>query len=235
MRTVRTFVVVPSLPERLGDLRRIAYNLWWCWDHDAIDLFRRLDRKLWDECGHNPVKMLGQLTQEQLDEAASDEGVLAQMGRVGKKLEAYLNSPRWYDSVDSSEQTRPIAYFSAEFGFHECLPIYSGGLGILAGDHLKSASDLGLPLTGVGLLYRQGFFQQYLNNDGWQQEAYPENDFYNMPLKLVMGEDDKPIRFHVDIGGHDVVVQVWRVEVTEAPGCTAAFETDESGGAKPPN
>ncbi|MCH9023346.1 MAG: alpha-glucan family phosphorylase, partial [Planctomycetes bacterium] len=213
MRTVRTFVVVPSLPERLGDLRRIAYNLWWCWDHDAIDLFRRLDRKLWDECGHNPVKMLGQLTQEQLDEAASDEGVLAQMGRVGKKLEAYLNSPRWYDSVDSSEQTRPIAYFSAEFGFHECLPIYSGGLGILAGDHLKSASDLGLPLTGVGLLYRQGFFQQYLNNDGWQQEAYPENDFYNMPLKLVMGEDDKPIRFHVDIGGHDVVVQVWRVDV----------------------
>lgn len=213
MQTVRTFVVVPSLPESLQNLKIIAHNLWWCWERDAVELFQRLDQDLWEKYYHNPVKMLGMMSQERLNDLAEDAGYLSHLDRVCKKLENYMHSPRWYDSIDPAAQAGKIAYFSAEFGIHECLPIYSGGLGILAGDHLKSASDLGLPLVGVGLLYRQGYFQQYLNNDGWQQETYPENDFYNMSLTLMMGEDDRPIRFHVDMTGHDVVVQIWRAHV----------------------
>jgi len=213
MQMVRTFVVVPSLPESLQDLKKIANNLWWCWEREAVELFLRLDRDLWEACHHNPVKLIGMIPQERLDALSKNAGYLSHLDRVRKKMETYMNAPRWYDSIDASEQPGKIAYFSAEFGIHECLPIYSGGLGILAGDHLKSASDLGLPLVGMGLLYRQGFFQQYLNNDGWQQEVYPENDFYNMPLTLMLGEDGRAIRFHVDIAGHDVVVQIWKVQV----------------------
>ncbi len=213
MQTVRTFVVVPSLPESLQDLKKIANNMWWCWERDAVELFQRLDRDLWEKYYHNPIKLLGHVSQDRLNAMADDAGYLAHLDRVCKKMESYMNAPSWYDSIDASEKPGPIAYFSAEFGLHECLPIYSGGLGILAGDHLKSASDLGLPLVGVGLLYRQGYFQQYLNNDGWQQESYPENDFYNMPMTLMLDENDKPYRFHVDIAGHDVVVQIWKVQV----------------------
>ncbi|MBN1845427.1 MAG: alpha-glucan family phosphorylase [Sedimentisphaerales bacterium] len=213
MRTVRTFVVVPSLPENLQPLKEIAHNLWWSWDHDAVDLFRRLDNSLWEKTGHNPVKMLGNLSQDRLEKVGQDDSFLAHLDRVVKKLDAYMRCPRWYDSIDHSQEPGTIAYFSAEFGLHESLPIYSGGLGILAGDHLKSASDLGLPLVGVGLLYRQGYFQQYLNADGWQQELYPDNDFYNLPVTLMMREDGRPIRFHIQISGRDVVVQIWKVQV----------------------
>ncbi|KPK73796.1 MAG: alpha-glucan phosphorylase [Phycisphaerae bacterium SM23_30] len=213
MRTARSFVVVPSLPDNLKPLKEIAYNLWWTWDHDAIDMFRRLDRELWKASNHNPVMMLGKMKQERLEKVSRDDGFLAHLERVCKKMDAYMRGPRWYDSIDHSKKPATIAYFSAEFGLHESLPIYSGGLGVLAGDHLKSASDLGVPLVAMGLLYRQGYFQQYLNADGWQQESYPENDFYNMPIKLVKHEDGRPIRFHIDIAGRDVVVQVWRVQV----------------------
>jgi len=206
-------VVVPSLPEELKRLKEIAFNLWWSWEPDAVDLFRRLDRNLWDQCEHNPVKLLGKLSQERLDSLAQNDGVLVHLDRICKKMDAYMGGHRWYDSISHSEKPGIIAYFSAEFGLHECLPIYSGGLGILAGDHLKSASDLGLPLVGLGLLYRQGYFRQYLNADGWQQEAYPENDFYNMPITLMMQPDNRPIRFHVDIAGHNVVAQIWKVKV----------------------
>jgi len=213
MRKVRNFVVVPSLPERLKSLKDIAYNLCWCWDHDAVDLFRRLDNQLWEQCKHNPVKMLGELSQERLDNASKDLGLLSQLDRVRKKIESYMEGPSWCESLHNWDQQAQIAYFSAEFGLHECLPLYSGGLGVLAGDHLKSASDLGLPLVAVGLLYRQGYFQQYLNADGWQQEFYPDNDFYNMPVDLVMWEDGRPIRFHVNVAGREVVLQVWRIKV----------------------
>ncbi|MBN1765119.1 MAG: alpha-glucan family phosphorylase [Sedimentisphaerales bacterium] len=224
MKTIRTFVVVPSLPERLQPLKDIAYNMCWGWDHEAVDLFRRLDSDLWNKCQHNPVKLLGQLSQERLNAATEDAGLLAHLDRVCKKMQAYMDRPRWYDSqyrsTDSGEDNNQgsapnniIAYFSAEFGLHDCLPLYSGGLGVLAGDHLKSASDLGLPLVGIGLLYRQGYFQQYLNADGWQQESYPENDFYNMPVTLMIREDGRPIRFHINISGRDVVVQIWKIQV----------------------
>ena len=213
MRTIRTFVVVPSLPESLAGLKEIAHNMCFCWDRDTIELFLRLDRDLWEQSGHNPVKMLGAISQERLNAVAEDQGFLAHLARVHKKMDSYLCSGSWYSRQSQSEQIGTVAYFSAEFGLHESMPIYSGGLGILAGDHLKSASDLGLPLVGVGLLYRQGYFQQYLNADGWQQEAYPENDFYNMPVTLLMGDDGRPTRFHIDMAGHNVVVQIWQLEV----------------------
>jgi len=213
MRTIRTFVVVPSLPAELSPLKDIAYNLHWCWDPDAVDLFRRLDSDLWAQCYHNPVKMLGKLSQERVEAVSRDTGFMSLLDRVQRHMEIYMNDKSWFSHQKGADTSGTIAYFSAEYGLHESLPIYSGGLGILAGDHLKSASDLGVNLVAVGLLYRQGYFQQYLNADGWQQESYPDNDFYNMALNLVMQQDGRPLRFHIDIGGHEVVVQVWKVQV----------------------
>jgi len=198
MKPIRTFNVTPALPPRLEPLRRIAYNLHWDWNYEATDLFRRLDRDLWETSQHNPVLMLGTISQARLREVAEDDGFLAQMERVERQLDDYLRQPSWFRKRRSPKSVIPngktpqanasdatltdcYAYFSAEFGLTSCLPIYSGGLGVLAGDHLKSASDLGLPLVGVGLLYQEGYFAQYLNADGWQQERYPINDFYNMP------------------------------------------------------
>ena len=213
MRTVRTFAVSPSLPESLKRLKDVVENLFFSWDHDPVALFLRLDRELWEECGHNPVKMLGRMSQEQLNAAAENDALLAHLDRVCRKVDSYVTGKQRGRAAYEAEGLGPIAYFSAEFGLHESVPIYSGGLGILAGDHLKSASDLGLPFVGIGLLYRQGYFQQYLNADGWQQESFPQNDIYNMPIGLMMREDGRPIRFHVGIGGNDVVAQIWRAKV----------------------
>ena len=177
-RSIRTFTVLPNLPERLQALQGLAYNLWWCWHHDAISLFRRIDPDLFDAMENSPVKLLGAVDQARMEQLQHDDGFLAHMDRVEEAFEAYLNGPTWYqETYGSSPGECRIAYFSAEFGIHDSIPIYSGGLGLLAGDHLKSASDLGLPLMGVGLMYREGYFRQYLNVDGWQQERYPENDF----------------------------------------------------------
>ena len=197
MQPIRTFNVSPSLPERLEPLRKLAYNLHWDWNVETKDLFRRLDPDLWESSRHNPVLMLGTINQVRLTEVVEDEGFLAQMDRAARQLEDYLQERTWYqkqrsaisnqhlaDQATKSQNSECYAYFSAEFGLVDCLPIYSGGLGVLAGDHLKSASDLGLPLVGIGLLYQQGYFAQYLNADGWQQERYPINDFYNMPFAL---------------------------------------------------
>jgi glycogen phosphorylase len=187
MQTVRTFTVRPSLPEELKDLQVIANNLYWSWHYEISEIFRRIDYDLWKQCAHNPVKMLGMVSQARLEDLAHNEGFIYQLRQARETLDQTLNSPSWFNKIYAREgQTSLIAYFSAEFGIHESLPIYSGGLGMLAGDHLKSASDLGIPLVGVGLLYQKGYFRQYLNTDGWQQEHYFENDFHNMPLEPVL-------------------------------------------------
>jgi hypothetical protein len=166
-------------------LREIAYNLRWSWDDDLRVVFSRLDRELWDRTYQNPVLMLGSISQERLEALARDDSFLPYYDRALERLRAYLREPTWWDR---RWPERPlVAYFSAEYGIAECLPIYSGGLGVLSGHHLKSASDLGVPLVGVGLLYQQGYFRQYLNSDGWQQESYPVNDFYNVPVQLATG------------------------------------------------
>ncbi len=213
MATVRSFTVVPALQDPLSDLETIARNMYWSWDSEFVELFRRVDSNLWTASGHNPVRLLGSISQEKLDSLAENQGFLNQLQRVAEKLKAYLNESTWYDKVCSESDKPIIAYFSAEFGVHECLPIYAGGLGILAGDHLKSASDLGIPLVGVGLLYQKGYFRQYLNIDGWQQEVYVENDFYNMPIKLVRKESGRPLTISVEYPGRCVVARIWCVSI----------------------
>ncbi|MEM0980231.1 MAG: alpha-glucan family phosphorylase [Cyanobacteria bacterium P01_H01_bin.58] len=218
MRPIRTFNVVPTLPSRLEGLRKLAHNLQWDWDVDTVDLFRRLDPDLWESSRYNPVLMLGTISQQRLQEVAEDEGFLAQTDRAIQRMEDYLRERTWYykNRPQKAEQ-ECYAYFSMEFGLTSCMPVYSGGLGVLAGDHLKSASDLGLPLVGVGLLYQEGYFAQYLNADGWQQERYPINDFYNMPLHLERDGKGHEIRVAVDYPGRTVHARIWRVQVGTVP------------------
>lgn len=212
------FTVVPRIPDRLSDLLRIAMNLWWTWDPEAIDLFRRLDPKqlLWERCYANPIRMLGLVSQERLTELTTDEAFLAALDRVGARLSGYLERPTWFGQAYPKNGLH-VAYFCAEFGIVEGLRLYSGGLGILAGDHLKSASDLGIPMVAVGLMYRRGYFRQYLNPDGWQQEQYPEADYYNLPLSLERRPDGSPITVEADFPGRKVQAQVWRAQVGRVP------------------
>jgi starch phosphorylase len=186
----------------------IAHNLRWSWDHAAIELFRRLDRDLWETSGHNPVLMLGTVDQSALETAASDDSFLAHMRGVAETLKFYVSGEgNWYGR-DHGNNDLLVAYFSAEFGITECLSIFAGGLGVLAGDHLKAASDLGLPLVGVGLLYQQGYFRQYLNGAGWQQEAYEDNDFHTLPIRPVPG-----VKVQLDLPHGPVAAQVWSANV----------------------
>ncbi|MHC5059158.1 MAG: alpha-glucan family phosphorylase, partial [Planctomycetota bacterium] len=213
MPTVRSFTVLPALPDQLKDLDYIARNMFWSWNSEFLELFRRIDSNLWSTCGHNPVKLLGSVPQEKLDELAKNQGFLGQLQSASEKLREYMDKETWYEKVCSRSNEPIIAYFSAEFGVHECLPIYAGGLGILAGDHLKSASDLGVPLVGVGLLYQKGYFRQYLNVDGWQQEIYVENDVHNMPIELIRKENGRPLTISVDYPGRSVIAQIWCIYI----------------------
>jgi len=223
MRPSQTFRVIPSLPAKLERMRELGYNLWWTWNHEAIDLFRRLDRDLWESSGHSPVLMLGTIRQERLEQVAEDDGFLAHLNRVYRLYKRYMDSERtWYQKATTETgspayEGQRIAYFSLEFGITESLGIYAGGLGMLAGDHLKSASDLGLPLVGVGLLYQQGYFRQYLNPDGWQQERYPDNDFYNLPVTLERQKSGTPLLVEVEYPQGLVKAQVWRAQVGRVP------------------
>jgi len=215
MRPVYTFDVIPSLPPTIEGLRAVAYDLRWSWSHESIELFQRLDRELWEKTEHNPVLLLGTIEQEKLEQAANDDAFLAHLRRVESNLENYLaGESTWFRRTYAKSVDVPlIAYFSAEFGLTECLSIFAGGLGILAGDHLKSASDLGVPLVGVGLLYQQGYFRQYLSQSGWQQESYVDNDFHNLPVSLVYHSDSSPVMVEVELAGQLVHAQVWRVQV----------------------
>ena len=215
MKPIRTFSVVPSLPKSIEGLRKVALNLRWAWSHESVELFRRLDRDLWETAGHNPVLLLGMIEQSKLEEASRDDAFLAHLARVEFNLETYLaGDSTWFGRTHGRTGDLPlIAYFSAEFGLTECLSIFAGGLGILAGDHLKSASDLGVPLVGVGLLYQQGYFRQYLSQSGWQQEASASNDFHNLPVEMVYSADGQPLTVEVNLAGSAVFAQVWRVQV----------------------
>lgn len=212
-----TYQVIPSLPKKLEKLRELAYNLFWSWDQNTKALFRRLDKDLWESTHHNPVRMLGLISQERLEEIANDDGYVNHLNRAYNNLQVYLNEQTWFSKNFPNKPNFNIIYFSAEFGLTECLQTYSGGLGVLAGDHLKSASDLGLPLTGIGLLYKEGYFQQYLTSDGWQQERYEINDFENLPMKLVLNENNQPLTLSVTLPGREVYFQVWKIQVGRVP------------------
>jgi starch phosphorylase len=206
---ITTYTVKPNIPEPLRPLEELAHNLWISWNFDAIMLFIRLDYDAWTESRQSPASMLGMVSQARFEELASDDSYLAALNTVVQRFRKYLAGDTWYKGP-----TRDcIAYFSMEYGLDISLPIYSGGLGILSGDHMKTSSDLGLPLVGVGLLYRQGYFTQYLNADGFQQESYPENDWYNMPVRMYTDKDDKPVKISVEIGTSIVAAQIWEVKI----------------------
>ena len=239
MLTIQTVTIQPKLPESLAPLMTIAKNLWWSWTPEAIHLFQDMDRDLWERGGQNPVAMLGSIRQPRLEELGRDEIFLARMKDVSAELERYLGFHTWYDNLGfhayhyktfGRKFEGHIAYFSAEFGLHESLPFYSGGLGILAGDHIKSASDLGLPLVGIGLLYKHGYFRQHLTSDGWQMETYPMNDFYNMPLTLARDKDGEPIMVKVELAGRQVYVRIWSLQVGRV--CIYLLDTDVPFNAK---
>jgi starch phosphorylase len=211
MPKLRCFTILPALPDALKELETIAHNMFWSWDSESFDLFRRIDGNLWTASGHNPIKLLASISQERLEKLAQNESFLHQLKQTAEKLKLYLQRPTWFEKTCSESDKPVIAYFSAEFGIHECLPIYAGGLGLLAADHLKSASDLGVPIVAVGLLYQKGYFRQYLNVDGWQQELYTESDFYAMPIELVCKENGQPLTVSVEYPGRTVHAQIWCV------------------------
>ncbi|NQS99436.1 MAG: alpha-glucan family phosphorylase [candidate division Zixibacteria bacterium] len=216
MPKVHIFEVKPNIPKNLESLIDLAYNLHWCWNDLCEDLFQRIDPDIWEEVDHNPVKMLGRISQERFLELQKDDAFIDHLERSIRNLEVYLMERSWFQKEYPDRSGMQVAYFSAEFGIHECLPIYSGGLGVLAGDHLKSTSDLGIPILAVGLAYQKGFFQQYLNADGWQQETYKHLDFTNLPMKLVKDNNGHPVIIKIDFPGREVAVQCWKIDIGRA-------------------
>ena len=219
MKPLRQLTVVPTLPPSLEPLRELALNLWWTWDREALDLFRHLDAGLWEKTYHNPVAMLGQISQEQLDVASKNSMFLARLEVIHRKFKEYHKTSSWFETNhnDDTLHNLQIAYFSMEFGLTECMPLYSGGLGVLAGDHLKSTSYLGLPFVAVGLLYQHGYFRQTLTADGWQMADYPTNDFYNMPIQPEKRADGSPLLIEVTYPEGTVFAKVWRAQVGRVP------------------
>ncbi len=231
MKPLVKFNVVPKLPGVLNPLKDLAGNLWFGWHPEVCALFRRIDPALWKESGNNPVYLLGRADQKRLEELAKDEGFLSELKRVHESFKEYMAASSENALTKQTDTDCLIAYFSMEFGIVQCLRTYSGGLGILAGDHLKSASDLNYPLVGVSLLYQEGYFHQYLNADGWQQEEYPENDFANLPVHLMRDKNGTPVTVEVSFQGRPVVIQIWRAMVGRIP----LYLLDTNTDANPPD
>ena len=217
MNYFKTFQVLPNIPEPLSFLEELSRNYWWSWELDAKELFRRIDRELWENSGRNPVLFLANVSQRRLEMLSTDPGFLDHQARVKELFESRVKTTFTGVSGGAYQKDGDIAYFSMEFGVHETLPIFAGGLGILAGDHLKAASNLGLPLVGVGLLYRQGYFHQRINKDGWQQEEYPDTDLYHLPLEKVRDELGQEVRITIPGPVEDIKAVVWKVSVGRIP------------------
>jgi len=208
-RTLDRFIAPAQ--ERLWSLAR---NLWWSWDHDAVNLFLDLDPVRWSQLNHNPVTLLSEFPLRRLEARAAELVLDSRINYAYRRLCEYEEAEKtWGARHAGILRTRPVAYFSAEFGLHESLPIYSGGLGVLAGDHIKSASDLDIPLVGVGLFYGQGYFRQRLDNDGWQREEYLETDVNQLPMEPAIGKNGQPVVVQVDTRHGSIRAKVWRVKV----------------------
>ena len=209
-----------TLPETIAALERVSRNYWWSWNPDGHSVFRDLDQEVFDDCEHNPRRLLKEVPQYSLMRMATDPVYVERVRDLAARFDAYMSSGQetWAARhARALTHERPVAYFCAEFGVHHSLPLYSGGLGILAGDHLKSASDLGLPLVAVGLLYHHGYFRQHLRRDGWQEEAYQQINVGDLPMELVRDKDGEPVRIDLFVRGRDVQVQAWRAEVGRVP------------------
>src|SRR6478672_1073700 len=228
VRAIRRFTVRPVLPPALAALGDLAGNLRWSWHPETQDVFEAVDADLWDSTGRDPVRLLGAVGRARLDELAADEAFLEMLRVARADLEAYLTGDRWFQRREAAQGPRSIAYFSPEFGITAVLPQYSGGLGILAGDHLKAASDLGVPIVGVGLLYRHGYFKQALSREGWQQETYPVLDPDGLPIWLLREESGERALVSIALpDGPDLLARVWVANVGRVP--LLLLDTDVEG------
>lgn len=220
VRAIRRFTVRSSLPESLLGLEELSLNLRWSWHPSTTDLFAAMDPQLWRDCRHDPVRMLGDISPTRLAELSEDAGFVTWVGQCLADLHAYLDTPQWFQrwSADNGTDVPGIAYFSPEYGVAAALPQYSGGLGILAGDHLKAASDLGVPIIGIGLFYRSGYFRQSLTRDGWQTEHYPLCDPDAAPISLIREASGAPARVAVGLpGGRTLAARIWLARVGRVP------------------
>src|SRR3984885_3015933 len=205
-RTLDRFIAPAQ--ERLWSLAR---NLWWSWDHDTASIFRDIDPVRWRELNQNPVSLLAEFPLAKLESRAAELVLHSRINYAYRRLQEYLRADRTWGARHAGVlRPRPVAYFSAEFGIHESLPVYSGGLGVLAGDHIKSASDLAIPLVGIGLFYGQGYFRQRLDREGWQQEEYLETDINQLPLEVAIGKNGRPVAVQIETRNGSIHAKVWR-------------------------
>ena len=218
VKAIRRFTVRAVLPEALSPLDRLATNLRWSWHLPTRRLFEDMSPTLWKSCGHDPIGLLGEIEHDRLRELAADTDFVGRVAKLSTELDTYLAEPRWYQQALAADSPKAIAYFSPEFGIAAALPQYSGGLGILAGDHLKSASDLGVPIIGVGLFYRSGYFAQSISGDGWQQESYPVLDPDGLPLSVLRHPDGTAAQVALALpDGRALYARIWQVAVGRVP------------------
>ncbi|ACL76557.1 alpha-glucan family phosphorylase [Ruminiclostridium cellulolyticum] len=206
--------VISTLPEKFKRLNDIAYNLWWTWNPEAIDLYREIDLELWEKVDKNPVRFLQEVSQKKLQGKLLDVEYLTRLDKVIASFDSYMSEKNTWFSQNHSELTdKNVAYFSAEYGLSEVLPIYSGGLGVLSGDHCKSASDLGIPFTAIGLFYKQGYFSQRINKEGWQETCFNDLNISQLPMLPALNSNGEQVRINITFAGRTVYAIVWKVQI----------------------
>jgi len=216
MKNFQTYQTYPNIPPSLSFLETLSRNMWWCWKKDAIELFRRIDPPLWVASGRNPIAFLARIPQTRLEQLAEDDGYRAHLEGIKADFKSLVLDP--VNREESSfEPGDTVAYFSMEFGLHESLPLFAGGLGILAGDHLKAASNMATPLIGIGLMYRQGYFRQYLDQEGWQQENYPQTDIYNLPVERIKDVSGADLTISIQGPEGPIHAIIWKIMVGRIP------------------
>jgi len=207
-----------NLPKRIHRLGDLVYNLWWVWNKDSHRLFARIDKDLWEQTYHNPVSFLRKVKRSQLNAVSQDNHFLNFYDRIIQSFDEYISSDdTWFLRNHPDKKNKPMAYFSTEFGLHETLPIYAGGLGVLSGDHLKEASDLGLPLVAVGFLYTRGYFSQHITEDGWQEARNVRLDFNDLPVIPILDQEGEPLTIFVNLPGREVKARLWEIQVGRVP------------------
>jgi starch phosphorylase len=223
--------VISTLPEKFKRLSDIAYNLWWSWHPDAIDLYREIDLELWEKTGRNPVRFLQEISQKKLQAKLTDSEYMNRLDKVVAAFDSYMSeADTWYSQNHPDIADKRIAYFSAEYGLNEVLPIYSGGLGVLSGDHCKSASDLGIPFTAIGLFYRQGYFSQRINRDGWQETVFNDLNVSQLPMLPVLNPSGEQVRINITFAGRTVYARIWKVQIGRIN--LFLMDTDVSGNSE---
>ena len=214
MYVFNRITVNPQLPKRIGRITEIANNLWWSWNTEFLRLFKIIDIDLWERCNKNPVKFLKLVDQEKLENASKDVNFVKEYDKIVVNFDAYMNSKNtWFNSKYPANRNDLIAYFSAEYGLDQTIAIYSGGLGILSGDHLKSASDLGIPLVAVGLLYKNGYFNQIIDRYGMQRPEYRDLDLYDLPINPVKDLDGNDLMLYIKFPKRRIYLKVWEINV----------------------